>query len=496
MFLITKRKSAFLQLGLMMFLTIFTQTIMLIKTSVIALNFGISVEMDAFNFANSIGTFIYSFIGAGITTVLIPNLVNNNKKESINIFISIIYSIAFIVLILVYLSKGIIARSLSSGSEQFITLTCNIMFITLITQYIDSFTGTTNAIFQCTGKFNFPKLITLITSVILVFLLILLPNLTIYKYAVFILITTIINISLQVFLAIKGGYKFRYEINFKDKELKKILKVFVPTVLSTGLYQISLLVDTIISSNLGEGEISKLSYSNNIIGLINTIILTNIMVYFYPKIARNIHDDGNGQKKLFDLSILINAIMISIVIGFLVVGKDGIIILYERGKFTSEITSSVYMCTLIYIMGLPINAFRDLIYRYFYANGDTVTPFRNSLIISCLNIVISIILAKFIGIYGVILGTVLTSYISLSMILIKFSKKFKFTYNKKVLMYENLKLIFAALISISMTKALKCLIPHTNVIIEFILYGILLTLFYIAILYIFKSRSFKLDLSE
>ena len=67
------------------------------------------------------------------------------------------------------------------------------------------------------------------------------------------------------------------------------------------------------------------------------------------------------------------------------------------------------MCTLIYVRGLPINAFRDLIYRYFYAKGDTLTPFRNSLLISFLNIVISIILARFIGIYGIVLGTVITS---------------------------------------------------------------------------------------
>ena len=75
------------QLLLMMILTIVTQVVMLLKVSIVASSFGTSIEMDAFNFANNIGNFIYSFIGAGVTTVLIPNLVNKEKNNSINIFI-------------------------------------------------------------------------------------------------------------------------------------------------------------------------------------------------------------------------------------------------------------------------------------------------------------------------------------------------------------------------------------------------------------------------
>ena len=278
------------QLLLMMILTIVTQVVMLLKVSIVASSFGTSIEMDAFNFANNIGNFIYSFIGAGVTTVLIPNLVNKEKNNSINIFISILYSSAFIVLVVVHIFRRYIVAGLSNGSDEFILITCNIMFITLITQYINSFTGATNAIFQCSGKFNFPKFIILSTTIFLVVLLIFTPNLNVYKYVYFILITTIINVAFQIYLAIKAGYRFR-----------KMMKVFAPTVLSTGLYQVSLLTDSIISSNLGQGEISKLSYSNTIMTLINTVILSNIMTYFYPKIAKDINKE-DGQKKLFDLS--------------------------------------------------------------------------------------------------------------------------------------------------------------------------------------------------
>lgn len=486
-------KKAFIQLAIMMVLTIFTQIITILKTSTVASQFGATVEMDAFNFSNSIGTFIFSFIGAGVTTVLIPNLVKKNKEEGINIFISVLYTMAFIVLLFVYIFRKFIVQVLSSGGEEFVYIACNVMLITLITQFISSFLGATNAIFQCSGKFNFPKVINLITTVVLIMLILFMPDLNIYKYSFYILITSIINVVIQVWMAISDGYKFKFKINFKNEDFKKMFKVFFPTVLSTGLYQFSLVTDTVISSNLGEGKVSILGYSNTLMTMVNTVLLTNLMTYFYPKIAKSISKD-NSQEKMFDLMILLNGIMCLVLVGYFSVGRDGISLLYERGKFTSEITNIVYQCTLIYMIGIPINAMRDLIYRYFYAKGDTITPFKNSLIISILNIVISIALSKIMGIYGIILGTVVTSYMSFIMILFRFNKIFKIQYSKKILIIENSKLIFNSIIVSFMVKTISIILPTMNIFLNIIIYSLLTIILYAIFLFLFKSKILKIKL--
>ena len=90
-------KRASIQLITMIGLTIIIQVVTILKTSVVAAQFGATIEMDAFNFSNSIGVFIFSFIGAGVTTVLIPNLVNKDDDQGVNIFISTLYTIGFIV---------------------------------------------------------------------------------------------------------------------------------------------------------------------------------------------------------------------------------------------------------------------------------------------------------------------------------------------------------------------------------------------------------------
>lgn len=53
------------------------------------------------------------------------------------------------------------------------------------------------------------------------------------------------------------------------------MRGFVQTVLSTGLYKVSLLTDSIISANLGQGKISRLSYSNTVMTLIKSMNFLN-----------------------------------------------------------------------------------------------------------------------------------------------------------------------------------------------------------------------------
>lgn len=486
-------KKAFVQLGTMILLTIIIQGVNLLKLSVTASSFGIGIQMDAFNFSNSIGTFIFSFIGTGITTILIPNFIKNTKKETVNTFITVLYLFAFIIFLLVYLNRLEIIRLFSNEDTNFIIIANNVMLITLITQFIDSFSGVTNAVFQCQGKFNFPKFINLFTMILLVVLINFIPNLNIYKFATYILITVIINLIIQVILSVKGGFRYNFKLDIKNPDFIIMLKSFGPTVLSTGLYQISIITDTMISATLGTGQISILSYSNSIIGMVTTLLLGNIMIYFYPKIAKSILEEKD-HKKLFDFFILINAIMCLIVVGFFVVGKDGIRILYERGKFTSSVTDIVFKCSLIYIIGLPINAMRDLIYRYFYAKGDTMTPFKNSIIISILNIVFSLILSRFIGVYGIILGTVITSYISLGMILYRFKIKYSIQYNVKNLILENFKIVFTTCISILIITFLIKLLPDIGILLRIICYGITSIVMFSVILYKLKSKVFKVKL--
>lgn len=480
------------QLSIMILLTIMTQVFMLLKGSLVASKFGVNTDLDAFNLVNSIGAFAYSFIGAGISTVLMPNLIDENNKKSINTFITVLYTGAFLILIfMIIFRKSLISILSGSSDNYFITVASNIFIVTLISGFLSSLLGLVNGVLQYKGKFNRLKVATLFTSVLLFLILLLGGDITIYYYAIATLITTVINVTINLYFLHESDFKYSINWGIKDSKFKEMIKLFIPTVLGEGLYRISLIIDTLISARLGSGQVSILNYSNTVIGMINILFLGNITSFIYPRLI-NSSRNNQFQDNLFKYITLINAMMCIIVALFFILGRESISILYERGNFNSENTSIVYLCSLIYILSLPTNAIRDLIYKYFYINNDTYSTFRNSILISVLNIVISIILSNYIGLYGIVWGTVITSYLSLMFITIKFRNKFGFNFDKVKFITENIKIIVDLFITIGIVMIIKKYVIINNVVLSIVLYSMISTILFLLILIIFKSSILKL----
>lgn len=486
-------KSSYFQLGIMIILTFLIKITSLIKTSVGASYFGAGIEMDAFNFTNNIGVFIFSFIGTGITTVLIPAMVNDDNKRSINNFITTLSLISMFILFIVYAVRIPILNLFSPDSEAFVHIGGNLMLITLLTQFENTIMGVTNSHFQTIKKFNIPKIILLISNSILAILLLLPTSLSIYQYASFILLTGAINLSAQYIIARNNGFEFKPIVDLKDPELANMLRIFVPTIISTGLYQITLLTDSLVATYLGQGQVSILTYSNTLMSMINMLLIGNLMAYIYPNITRNIKDK-DGVKLLFEYSVLFNVIMFLVVIGFYVVGQEAITLLYERGEFDPALTRIVFYCSIIYVIGLPINVTRDLLYRYFYARGNTKETLKNSVYASIFNLIVSLILSIYIGIFGVILGTVLTSIVSLSSILVRFNKNYGAIPNINFVILETGKIIFSSILVIMLVLFIEYHFPLHSLIGHVTFYGAAVITLYLSFLIIFKSKVFKIKL--
>ncbi|MEH7351935.1 lipid II flippase MurJ, partial [Gottfriedia acidiceleris] len=370
------------QLSIMIFLSIITQGILLIRSSVLASNFGVSTEMDAYNFANSVAVFIYSFIGAGITTILIPNLLDKEKRSGINIFLTILYSISFIIFLLMMVFKNYITIFYHGANKTyFLNVFSKFITISLFTQFINSFVGFTDAVLQINNKFNIQKTINLVLSSLLVAIILIYSEFTLYTYAILLLLSTILNLFMQLLVVKSLNFKFKLNFNIFNSNFRGMFKSYIPIVLSTGVYQLSLLINTAISSKLGPGKVSLLNFSSNIIVMINLLILGNIATFLYPRLARYVKKEKSDEK-VFEYIILLNGLMLLITLLIITLGRCGIEIIYQRGNFIASYTDVVYKCLLIFSISLPLNAIRDLFYRFLYLKDNTLIPFRNSIVVS------------------------------------------------------------------------------------------------------------------
>jgi len=480
------KKNTF-QLISMIVITLASQLLALYKSRFTAMNFGATNYMDAYNFSLSIATFLFAFVTTGITTVIIPAYVKKCDKSVVNSFITIIYSIVYILSFLIIVFRRPISIILTDRDSNFIDIVSEFLIYVFLIQGITSFLAVTTAYYQCINRFNTPKIILFFINLFITIILISGIINDFNQYILLLLLGSVLNLIIDLSIVIKFGFRYRPEFKWKNKELKKLLIIFLPTVFSSGVYQLCSLVDTTLATNLGEGMSTILGYSSQILSMINTVIIGNLSVYIYPKIVKYVENKMN-TKCFWDYSILFHCCVLLIVTGYFIIGLEGISFIFGGGKFLEKDVYLLYICSGIYIYGQQFNIIRDLVYRYFYANSETKTTFTNSLIASFSNIVISILLISFLGIIGIVIGTVLSSLISLIMIIIRFYNRFGFDINFKPILFEWFKNNVVMILTIIIVTFIKSKFIISNGIAIIMVYGLLTIVVFTCLLKIFRSK--------
>lgn len=479
---------------LMIIITGITQILTLMKSSLVAGIFGTGIEIDAYNLANSIVSFLFGFIAAGISTVIIPNYVKHTNRKNVDTFITTLYGlIAFIVFILIVFRYQIIGV-FSNRDELFVNICCNTLIILLLANYLLAISDVTVAYFQCKGKYNLPKIVSLIAQLIVVVVLIFYPNLTISQYTYIIAIGLFINFLLDTIFAFKEGWRVYPSLALFSPGTKRLFGIFLPIVFSTGIYKLSLMIDSTIAARLQTGQITILSYASQISNIINTILIGNLLTYYYPKIVEKV-DMSDGQRSFWNQVILFHLIVCLVIAGFTTVGHETVELLFRHGTFSEDAAKFVYIAALIYVVGQQTDVVRDLIYRFFYAKGNTTVAAKNSVIISVVNITVSIILVYFIGFFGIFFGTIIASLISLIVMFFKFNAYFEFVISIKSIAKALLKNNLVVIITITIIVLLKKLIVFNSLLLQIFIYGIL-TVFVFCVLSLVFHKNLKEMIKE
>lgn len=454
----------------MIVITCVTQVVTLMKSSVVAGEFGTSEAMDAYNFANSIFSFILGVITAGVPTVILPAYVKQNDKNGINSFITVLYGGLLGLFCIIVLLRYQIVDLFTNRSDLFVDIACNVLLILAVSQYLSSITGVTIAYVHHKCKYNMPKIVNLFTQLVVLAALILRNDMDIYDYTITISCGLFITFAVDTIYAVGEGWRFAPRLSLKNEVTIDLLHTFFPILFSSSAYKLSLFVDSLIASNLEEGKLTMLNYSNMIVGMVSTLIIGNILTFIYPKLIKRLKD-GDDQAYFWDQVSFFHMIVCLLIVGFFAVGKEGIALLFQRGLFDANATKYVYLGALIYMSGQQFNIVRDMVYRYFYCMGNTKTPAQNSVLVSIMNIIISLILVYLLGFFGIIIGTVVASAFSTIIIIVRFHKTVKLnrTFNEFIQRY--VKSIVAMLGTGMIVLLTKAFLNIENEMLSILLFG-------------------------
>ena len=486
-----KKNRSLFSIVLMIFLTGVTQILAVLKSSLVAGQFGASVEMDSYNLANSVVSFLFGFVASAIPTIVIPEYINKKHIKQTNAFVTALYGGAAVIIALVFLLRFRIVAVFSGRDKEFINLTCEILLILLLSNLLFSLTYLTTAYFQCIEKYNIPKAISLISQLFVVLVLLVSHNLTIIQYAWIISVGLLLNCVVDAVIALKNGWRYNLSFTFQDEKVKQMFVMFFPLVFSTGVYRVSLLVDSVIASRLEVGYLTVLGYSNQIAGIVNSLLVGNLLIYCYPKIIKHI-SYKDSKVEFWKQTSFFHLVIWFVIAAFSTVGREGISILFEHGKFSSSAATKVYVGALIYIVGQQTNIVRDLMYRYFYALGDTKPAASNSILVSFTNIVVSVILVSFIGFYGIILGTVIASFVSMVRFFMLFSRKIGLGESLRTIIKSLTTNIVIALITIVIVYLTKSLVLVESLVLCIFIFGIETVVVFVLLTVLIKKDIFAI----
>jgi len=174
------------------------------------------------------------------------------------------------------------------------------------------------------------------------------------------------------------GYRIKPNLDIKNNaQFKNICELLFPAILSSTIGQISIYIDMFFASTLVEGAWTSVVFANRIFQFPVGILVTAFLVPLFPIFSR-LAGEGNTEsiKTYFNKGVgVLFFASIPMIILILLLAKDGISLVFERGAFNSNavIMVSEALCFLSFSI-IPY-VFRDSITRVYYAFNDSKTPF-------------------------------------------------------------------------------------------------------------------------
>lgn len=217
------------------------------------------------------------------------------------------------------------------------------------------------------------------------------------------------NLVFAFILHLKGKQfgQIRFVKPHLDSDLKALLTMAVPTIISTGIVRLSLLVDQIIASTVGTGAISYLNYALSLYHMVSNLLIVNLCMILLTDFTNlAIQKDYSGlivQTKKAVSSILL--LLVPVTILTICFSNEIVTIAYQRGAFGEEAVKQVAGLLLFYACGFIFSLMNSVYTQILYSFGDTKRAMYNTLISLGVNIVLSIIFSYLFGLWGIALGT-------------------------------------------------------------------------------------------
>ena len=441
------------------FYTLISRMLGYIRDILIAIFLGASIYADVFFVAFRLpNTFRRLFAEGTFNAAFIPSFTSEKlkgKKEGKK-FADEVLSILFLVLLLIIIIAEIfmpflvylIAPGFYSNIDKF-NIAVEFTRITFPFLLFVSLSSFFSGILNSHNKFAAAAAAPIILNIVLISSLIASYYLNLefaknLSYGV-----TLAGIVQLIFLIIFTKKYYKPSIIFKKKVSLKVrffLKKLLPSIFSSGVTQVNILIGTIIAS-FETSAVSYLYYADRIYQINLAIAGIAVGTVSLPILSKalkrkNFLIISKIQNRSLELSLLLS---IPASLGLIIASEQIVNSLFGYGSFSEkdiEITASALK---YFAYGVPAFALIKVLSNFFFARDNTKTPFNLSLFVVTLNIAISLIFFKEVGFIIIPIATSVSTWIGVILYFILLMKNKSLIIEPRLLK-STVKIIFSVVL--------------------------------------------------
>ncbi|MBT4963163.1 MAG: murein biosynthesis integral membrane protein MurJ [Francisellaceae bacterium] len=395
------------------------------RDMVCAYLFGAGAAYDAFIIAFRIPNLLRRLFAEGaFSQAFIPVLseyqaIHGHKKSKV--LISKVATNLLIVLSVVILLGMIfapqvvllVAPGFSSNPEKF-AMASTLLRVTFPYILLISLTAFVGSVLNCQGKFAEAAFAPALLNIAMILSAIFMHNkfaIPVMSLAWGVLFGGVAQLLFLLPRLYKVGLFPRFNMDWKDPGVKKILLLMGPAIIGASAGQINSVIDSLFASTLVTGSISWLYYADRLMELPLGVFGVGIVTVLLPKLSRTF---STGNQEEYDIILdwgirMVFLVGVPATLGLLLLSEPLICSLFMYGQFDEVDVISSSQALMAYSFAVLGIMLTKILSSASYARQNIKTPVKISFIAVCLNLVLNMVLIKSMQHNGLALATSIAS---------------------------------------------------------------------------------------
>lgn len=402
-----------------------------IKSMIIAFVYGANIQTDAYYVAEGLMQNALLPVSEAVAVSFLPIYIgikeknNQDSRAFTNRTMTDIFLLAFVLSGILYVAApfvlGIMLPSYSSGEVELAVSYFRIliwgMCFYMSNQLMQS-------LLNAEKKYGFSSFTAMLNNLILMVAVLLLGS----RFGMHALAMAVpFSYAAQyLFLQLKSNHygHLTWKYGFRDSRIVRLCIQALPIFFGNAICELNSLVDRSLLSGMEEGAVTAVSYASVLYQFASNLISIPMTTIIYTELAESFaggHMD-EGRDKL-EKGIHISLFFCVPISLFVMIAANLVVqITYGRGAFGAEAVMMTAQGLRYYGLCFLAYCINALLFRACYSLGDTVLPMKIGIGTVSLNIVLSIVLSRFLGLSGIVLATAIANSLTCLITLYVFNR--------------------------------------------------------------------------